>query len=38
MKVAYYAGGLIFWFAYFTMIDWLFMKIQGLNYFIGIFG
>ena len=21
------------WFVYFQLIDWLFMKIQGLNYF-----
>ncbi len=32
----YFVGtiiGLVVWIAYFTLIDWFFMKTQGLEYF-----
>ena len=34
MKTALLIGVcIVAWFFYFQLIDWLFMKIQGLNYF-----
>lgn len=38
MNILYYVGALAFWFVYFQTIDWFFMKLQGLDYFIGILG
>lgn len=37
-SVVLFVAALAVWFVYFQTLDWFMMKVQGLNYFIGIFG